>query len=160
MLAVFFNLVAIALEAANELTLVEALLPLRDADAVEAFRADQLHAMASLSLDSYGHGFGGSLIFFGGVCLVLGHLIFRSGYLPRALGVLMQIAGLSYLTNSFAHVLAPEFANRIFPAILLPAFVAEASLCLWLLVNGVNVEKWALRAGAQPTRSATATASG
>jgi hypothetical protein len=72
----------------------------------------------------------------------------------------MQIAGLSYLTDSFALILAPSFANRIFPAILVPAFVGEASLCLWLLVKGVNVEKWKARAGAQPMRSAAATVQG
>jgi len=69
-------------------------------------------------------------------------LIFRSGYLQKAIGILMQIAGLSYLTNSFALVLAPALTNRLFPAILLPAFVGEASLCLWLLVKGVNVPRW------------------
>ena len=53
-----------------------------------------------------------------------------------------MVAGAGYLTNSFALYLYPEFQARIFPAILMPAFVAEASLCLWLLVKGVNVEKW------------------
>jgi hypothetical protein len=52
----------------------------------------------------------------------------------------MQIAGLSYLINSFALILAPSLANRLFPAILVPAFIGELSLCLWLLVKGVNVE--------------------
>jgi hypothetical protein len=60
----------------------------------------------------------------------------------------MQIAGLCHLTNSFALLLAPNFANRIFPAILLPAFIAELSLCLWLLVKGVDVPKWKERANA------------
>jgi hypothetical protein len=59
----------------------------------------------------------------------------------------MQIAGLSYVTNSFALVLAPNFANRIYPAVLVPAFVGEASLCLWLIVRGVNVPKWQERVG-------------
>ncbi|HEV7509542.1 MAG TPA: DUF4386 domain-containing protein [Thermoanaerobaculia bacterium] len=113
--------------------------------------------MASLSVKSHGYGFGVALIFFGCVCLILGYLIFRSGYLPKAVGVLMQLAGLSYLTDSFALILSPSFANRIFPAILVPAFVGEASLCLWLLVKGVNVGKWNARAGAQPIRSAAAT---
>ncbi len=54
----------------------------------------------------------------------------------------MQITGVCYLTNSFALVLAPAVANRLFPAILVPAFIGEVSLCLWLLVKGVNVEKW------------------
>lgn len=47
---------------------------------------------------------------------------------------------------SFALILAPSFFNRLYPAILLLAFVGEASLCLWLLVKGVNVEKWNARA--------------
>jgi hypothetical protein len=85
---------------------------------------------------------GAALIFFGCSCLILGYLIFRSGLLPKTIGVLMQIAGLSYLTNSFALILAPDLANRIFPAILVPAFVGEASLCLWLIARRVNVEKW------------------
>lgn len=54
----------------------------------------------------------------------------------------MQIAGWCYLTNSFALLLLPTLANRLFPAILVPAFLGEASLCLWLLVKGVDVEKW------------------
>lgn len=60
----------------------------------------------------------------------------------------MQIAGLCYLTDSFALILSPALANRLFPTILVPAFVGEASLCLWLLVKGVNVERWMEQAGA------------
>lgn len=156
LLAVFFNLVSIAVEAVNEQHLVAALFPLGDAEYLRAFEPAQLHAMASLSLASYAYGFGISLIFFGCECLVLGYLIFRSGYLPGAVGVLMQIAGLCYLTNSFALLLDPGFASRIFPAILVPAFVGELSLCLWLLVKGVDVEKWKARAGAPLTRTAAA----
>ena len=52
------------------------------------------------------------------------------------------MAGLCYLTNSFALLLAPKFADRIVPAILVGPFIGEASLCLWLLVRGVNVTKW------------------
>jgi hypothetical protein len=142
LLAVFFNLVSIGVEAATTLYLVAALFPLGNTGYLKAFAPQQLYAMASLSLRLHSYGFGVSLIFFGCFCLVIGYLIFRSSYLPKALGVLMQIAGLSYLTNSFALVLAPAFANRLFPAILLPAFLGEASLCLWLLVKGVNVPKW------------------
>jgi uncharacterized protein DUF4386 len=142
LLAVFFNLVSIGVEAATTLYLVGALFPLGNAGYLKAFAPEQLYAMASLSLKLHSYGFGMSLIFFGCFCLVIGYLIFRSRYLPKALGILMQIAGLSYLTNSFALVLAPAFANRLFPAILLPAFVGETSLCLWLLVKGVNIAKW------------------
>ncbi|MFY9584231.1 MAG: DUF4386 domain-containing protein [Candidatus Acidiferrales bacterium] len=148
LLAVFFNLVSLAVEAAVQLYLLGALFPLGKAEYLRAFEPEQLYALASLSVKSHSYGFGVALIFFGCVCLILGYLIFRSGFLPKALGVLMQIAGLSYLMDSFVLILAPTFANQIFPAVLVPAFVGEASLCLWLLVKGVNVEKWEEKAGA------------
>jgi hypothetical protein len=141
LLAAFFNLVSIALEAASKLFLLAALFLWEVSDYLKAFTPDQLDALAYLSIKSHGYGFGISLIFFGFQCLVLGYLIFRSGYLPKFLGVLMQIAGLCYLTNSFALILSPALADRLFPAILLPAFIGEASLCLWLLVKGMNVSK-------------------
>jgi len=154
LLAIFFNLVSLAVEAASALNLVAALFPLGSAGYLSAFQPEQLYAMATLSVKSHSYGFGVALIFFGCECLILGYLIFRSGYLPKTIGVLMQIAGLSYLVNSFALLLAPTFSDRIFPAILIPALVGEASLCLWLLVRGVNVEKWRPQAGAQLTGSA------
>jgi len=148
LLAVFFNLVSLAVEAAITLNLVVALFPLGDAAYLKAFAPEQLYAMAMLAIRSHSYGFGVALIFFGCFCLIIGHLIFRSGYLPKAIGVLMQIAGLSYLTDSFTLLLAPNFASRIFPAILIPAFVGETSFCLWLLIKGVNVQRWKEQAGA------------
>lgn len=152
LLAVFFNLVSLAVEASVQLYLLGALFPLGQAEYLKAFKPEQLYAMASLSVKSHGYGFGVALIFFGCVCLLVGYLIFKSGYLPKTVGVLMQLAGWSYLIDSFAVILAPSFANRIFPAILIPAFIGELSLCLWLLVKGVNVEKWNARVGAQTLR--------
>jgi len=72
----------------------------------------------------------------------MGYVIFRSGYLPRALGILLQVAGLCYLINSFALLLTPDFQDRIFPAILVPAFIGELSLALWLSLRGIDVAKW------------------
>ena len=148
LLAAFFNLVSIGLEAATTMYLLEALFPLGNAAYLKAFAPEQLYAMAMLAIRSHGYGFGVALIFFGCFCLVIGYLIFRSGYLPKAIGILMQIAGLSYLTDSFTLLLAPNFANRIFPAILVPAFIGETSLCLWLLLKGVNVQRWKEQASA------------
>jgi hypothetical protein len=74
---------------------------------------------------------------------VIGYLIVRSKYLPKTLGMMMQIAGACYLLNSFAIVLYPPFGSKLFPFILLPPFVAELSLALWLLLKGVDVNKWA-----------------
>lgn len=149
-LALLFNLVQTAVLVANKLNLLTPLFLSGTADYLNAFDPRQRQALAYLSIRSHAYGFGIGLIFFAFTCLVLGYLIVKSGYVPRILGVLMQIAGLCYLTNSFALILAPRFANRLFPAILIPAFVAELSLALWLLVKGVNAEKWRQRASAGP----------
>ena len=145
-LAVWFNLVSIAIEAANELNLLATLRLLGDAAYLGVLDPAQVHALAYLPLQAYESGFGVGLIFFGCECLVLGYLICRSGYLPKVIGALMLIAGLSYLTNSFTMILAPALANQLLPAILLPAFVGETSLCLWLIAKGVHAETWKQRA--------------
>ena len=115
---------------------------LGDANYLKAFEPQQLQALAYLSIKSHGYGFGIGLIFFGCVLLVNGYLIIRSGYFPKAIGVMIQIAGICYLINSFALILAPSLTDILFPAILLPPFIGELSLCLWLIIKGVNLPKW------------------
>jgi hypothetical protein len=98
--------------------------------------------MALLSLRTHSVGFAVALLFFGACCVVLGYLIFKSRFFPKLLGVLLAVAGLCYLVNSLAVILSPAASSILFPAILLPAFVGELSLALWLTVKGVNVSKW------------------
>lgn len=148
LLAVLFNVVAIAIEAVGRLQLIVALAVLRGAESLAAFEPGQVHALAFLFVRAHGRGFSVSLLFFGGFCLVVGTLISRSGYLPKLIGVLIQIAGLGYLLDGFALILSPAFHSMIFPFSLLPAFVAESSLALWLLVKGVDVARFEARAGA------------
>ena len=157
LLGVLFNLVQTAALVAFKLNLLVALFLLGSADYLRALEPRQLNALMYLFIKADGYGFGIGLIFFGCACLVFGYLIWKSGYLPRTIGVLMQIAGVCYLTNSFALLLAPSVADAMFPAILIPAFIGELSFCLWLLVKGVNMEKWKALADAQPARSAGAT---
>jgi hypothetical protein len=73
---------------------------------------------------------------------LIGGLIAASNFLPRIIGALLMIAGGCYLINSFANFSSPAFADTLFPYILLPGLVAEASLALWLFFIGVNVSKW------------------
>ncbi|MEN3340291.1 MAG: hypothetical protein V7647_3967 [Acidobacteriota bacterium] len=142
LLATFLRMVGIAVEATATLNLVAALFPLGSAGYLAAFTPEQLHALTYLAIKSHGHGYALALLFFGACFVVHGYLIFRSGYLPKLLGILIQVAGAGYLTNSFALFVAPTFQARIFPAVLVPAFIAEFSLCLWLLVKGVDVVRW------------------
>lgn len=150
LLATFFNLVSISIEAVSTVSLFVALFFLGGADYLKAFKPDQLHALAYLADKLYNYGFGTSLVFFGCCLFVYGYLIYRSGYFPKTLGVLLIIASLSYLTNSFVLELAPAFANRIFPILVL-GFIGETSFCLWLIVKGVNVQKWEEKANGLAT---------
>ena len=80
-------------------------------------------------------------------CLLIGYLIFRSSFLPRILGVLMAFGGLGWLTGSLANLLSPPLANQMFPYIMLPGLLGEGSLTIWLLVAGVNAQRWQEQAG-------------
>jgi hypothetical protein len=144
LLATFFNLIQTAVLVANKLNLLAPILLLENVGGLDAFSfsAEQLHALSYLAIKAHGYGFGVGLIFFGFACLCRGYLIFKSGYLPRILGVLMALAGLSYLVNSLALLLAPALASALFPAVLVPAFVGELSFALWLTFRGVNMQQW------------------
>jgi hypothetical protein len=142
LLAVFFNLVSIAVEGVAAVFLATALLPLTNAAYGNAFSPEQLNVMAMLSVRSHTLGFAIALVFFGVECVILGRLISQSGYIPRAIGVLMQIAGVCYVTNSIVLLTSPPLSSRLVPAILVPPLVAELSLALWLLVKGVRARKW------------------
>jgi hypothetical protein len=147
LLAILFNLIQTAILGINKLNLLATLSLLGGAGYLKVFEPHQLQALAFLTLDLHESGFAIGLLFFGFSCLVAGNLMFRSGYFPKTLGIFLFIAGLSYIINSFSLILAPAFAAMIFPAILIPAFIAEFSVCLWLLVKGVNVPKWNERLG-------------
>lgn len=142
LLTAFFNLVSIAIEGVAAVSLADALAPVANAAYANAFTLEQLEVMAMMSVRSHTVGFGIALIFFGIECVILGYLIARSGYMPKTVGILMQVAGVCYVINSFALLLSPPLASRLFPAILLPSLIAELSLALWLLVKGVRTEKW------------------
>jgi Domain of unknown function (DUF4386) len=149
LLAVLFNLVSLAVEAISKVFLLLVAPILGSTDYLSAFKPEQLSVLANLALKSHDIAFNISLIFFACTCLVNGYLIAKSGYLPKIIGLLMQLAGLSYLTACFAALFAPAFADLITPVILIPPLIGESSLCLWLLVKGVSVEKWKERMNVQ-----------
>jgi Domain of unknown function (DUF4386) len=157
MLAVLFNLVQTSVLVANKLNLVLPLFLLADAGYLQAFTPEQRQALSYVAIRTHDYGFGVGLIFFGVECVVVGYLIIRSWYLPRTLGVMMQIAGACYVINSFAVILYPPLGSRLFPFILLPPFVAELSLALWLLVKGVDVTAWSAGNPQRPHRGALET---
>jgi len=81
-------------------------------------------------------------IFWGLWLFPLGYLVFRSGYIPRILGVLLIIAGFGYLIDSFAEFLLPNYDLTI----SMFTFIGEVLFLLWLLIKGVNADRWEKRA--------------
>jgi hypothetical protein len=143
LLAAFFSLVGCAILAFASLFRLAPLVILEDGQYLNAFSVEQLRALVSLSFELYGQAVSICFIFFGVYCLLIGFLIFKSTFLPRALGVLMAFAGIGWLTFLF-----PPLANHLSPYNLALGFIAELALMLWLLVMGVNVQRWQERARA------------
>lgn len=143
LLMLLFNLAQDAIGGMNALNTYRSLQLLGGADYLKVFSPEQLQAMALLALKAHSVGFGIALMFFGPSCIALGYLVFHSGFLPRILGILMAIAGACYLVNGLTSILFPPLASILF---LLPAFIAELSLALWLTVRGVDVPTWKERA--------------
>lgn len=140
-LSLFFGLMQTAVLIANKLNLVMPLLFLEQADKLQGFSLVQLQELAFVSIQVHDYGFGIGLIFFGFACLIDCYLIIESGFLPKFLGWLIGLAGICYLINSFTLLLAPKFSGQVFSVVMPLILLSELSLCLWLLIKGVKMEK-------------------
>jgi len=143
LLSLLFGLIQTAVLVANKINLMTPLFLLDDANHLKAFSQQQVQTLSYLSIKAHEYGFGFGLIFFGFECLIDGYLIFKSEFLPRILGIMIFIAGICYLTNTFLLIFSPRLEGILFPALLGPlVFIAEFSMCLWLIIKGVNRKKW------------------
>jgi Domain of unknown function (DUF4386) len=147
LLAAFMRLACDIILATASISHFAALRLLSNADYLSAFTSDQLQAAALFALRLHNDAYAISLVFFGFACLALGYLIFWSRFLPRWLGALMALAGISYLLNNFALFLDPALGATLFSFLFAPMFIAELALALWLAIKGVNVGKWRESAG-------------
>lgn len=139
LLAMLFRLVYAALLGAALFNLAMALRCLREAASSATFEARQLQAQALLLVNAFFDGWAVGLLVFGAHLLVLGWLIYKSGYIPKFLGVLIFIGALGYLIQNCAVFLLPDFEEKqeLFEMILgLPMAVGELSFACWLLLKG------------------------
>jgi len=139
-LMVIFSLLAVPIAMLNELTQFVALLLLSGADYLKVFTAEQLQALAYIFLRLHSQGLNIAQIFWGLWLFPMGYLIFKSGFLPRILGILLMIACFGYIIQSFAAFLGYNLSIIFFTG------WGELFLLLWLLIKGVNVEQWEKRA--------------
>jgi hypothetical protein len=143
LLDMFFTLVATAIETAG---ILDQFTPLALLNTSSTLPTGQVQALVSVHSSLSTIDYDIYTLFYGFDIICVGYLVFTSTFLPRAIGVLMAIDGLAYLVNGFADLLAPGFAAHLVPWIQLPAILGEGSLCLWLLIVGLNAERWRTRA--------------
>jgi hypothetical protein len=137
LLFLLLNLVGVAIQCFSDLFLFAGQLLLSGADYLAVFQADQLPALAMASLYLYKHGFMIAQIFYGAWLFPLGYLVFRSGILPRLLGMVLMIHCATWLLTTLQFFLLPGF--RAITYISWPlGFIAEFGLTVWLLTMGVK----------------------
>ena len=127
-----------AIAAINLLNHFIPLLLLGNADYLSAFQSEQLNAMVMIFLDAHTTGYLIAGAFFGVHLLLLGWLLFRSDLFPGILGILVFIASLGYLTESFGNFLVPGHESVFAWIVAIPAVIGELSFALWLVIKGVR----------------------
>ena len=141
LVAALFSLMGCAIQAFVSLFHLAPLVVLGGGQYLRGFDAEQLQGLAFLFLKLHAPAYSIGLVFFGAYCVLIGCLVLRSTFLPRILGALMMLGGLSWMT-----FLLPSLARSVYPYNLAPGVLGEGALTLWLLVMGVNVQRWKERA--------------
>ncbi len=140
-IAVTLVIIQTAIIAVNLLNQITPLLLLANETYLNTFQQSQLATLSLLSLNIQSQGYAIGLVFFGFYCILIGFVIYKTNAMPRVIGVLYAIAGLCYLINSFTMFLSKGFANPIFVYLAIPIFIGELSVCLWLLLKGIDTTK-------------------
>ena len=139
LLALASALTSGAVEAAALLQLYVPLVAGEARAPLVALGEGETQALVYLAIRLFETGSGFALLFFSAFCAATGALILRSRLVPRAIGVLMLLAGICYFVSSLTTLITPALAGMLVPWILLPCFVGEASLATWLLLKGVDM---------------------
>ena len=137
-LMVVVSLMGIPIAMLNELTQLGVLQLLSGADYLTVFTTAQLQALAYLFVRLHSYGIDIAFIFSGLWLFPLGYLVFKSGFLPRILGILLMLGGLSYTVSAVLFFLFPNFDATILG---LFTFIGESLFYLWLLIKGVKDQK-------------------
>lgn len=134
LLAAWFRVVyaAIFVSALSHLLIVLQLL--NGSEFLKVFETNQLHAQVMLSLTAFTDGWNIGLALFGLHLLVLGYLVFKSGYIPKILGILVIIAGLGYTIDNFGKILSTNYNVSLTTF----TFIGEVLLIFWLLWRGIK----------------------
>jgi len=137
LLAAWFRLVYAAIFAAALNNLFSILDLVNSSDYLKVFETGQLHAQVLIFLNAFNYGWDIGLAIFGLHLFVLGYLVFKSGYIPKVLGVLLVIASFGYLIDSFGKFILPSYNLTI----VMFTFIGELLFMLWLLFKGAKISE-------------------
>jgi hypothetical protein len=137
LLAAFLGLAGCVIKTFSRVFYIAPLFILGGSHYLSVFNVEQLQALALLFLKVNDQGAGIALAFFGFAGLLKGYLIIRSTFLPRILGAWSALAGLGWLT-----FLSPTLGPQLFSYTAAFGFLGAAVMIVWLLVKGVNEERW------------------
>ena len=136
------SLAGITVGAASGVHEMGALALLHDATNATSTAASQMQAIAQTTFREDPQGFRIGMVYFGLHVASIGYLILRSNFIPKIIGAILLAGGSSYFITSFASFLAPDLGARLTPFVIPIALLGEGSITLWLLIKGVDVEKW------------------
>ena len=137
LLTAWFQLVYAAISLVALINLVTALRLLNNADYIKVFGPDQLHTQVWLTLHAFRDGWSFGFFFFAINLMLRGYLAFRSGYIPKIVGLLLIIAGLGYFINTLQPFLFPK-VNIGYIAI---TYFGELVFMFWLLIKGWRIKE-------------------
>ena len=140
LLAVFFRLVETTLACIAIINSYVAMQLVSDSDHVKTFDSNQIHALSILH-DTYALTFIVVAIFLGLGSTIFNYLLFKSGYIPKALAIWGIFSSLLLLISQFAIVIFPEVEKTIIPAFYGPIALDEIALGFWLLIKGADIPK-------------------
>lgn len=142
-LAILFtllNLAGVAIQCSSDLFLFAIQFLMNGPDYLNVFQVDQLQSLAMFFLDLREKGFTIAQLFYGAWLFPLGYLVFKSGYLPKILGIVLMVHCFTWLSTFFQSLLFPGFTTITYVSYPL-GFIAEFGLTLWLLVMGGKEQK-------------------
>ncbi|MDP5276732.1 DUF4386 domain-containing protein [Chengkuizengella axinellae] len=141
MLMVLCVLIAVSVLSVNMLNHIAPLLLLNNSDYLSVFETSQLHSFSMFFLELHSYGYLIAQIFFGLWLFPLGYLVYKSGFIPKMIGILLMLGCFGYLIDFFISSLYPNSLSLISLIVTVPADLGEFSLCLWLLIVGVKIKE-------------------
>ncbi len=143
LIAAFSRLAMTVIQGINLLNHFIVLLLLGGAGYLTVFAPDQIQALVMMFLNAHETVVLIWGLFFSLHLIVYGHLVYKSGYIPKIIGILLVFAALPYLLQGFGNILFPQYKETFTSIAFLSSI--EIALPLWLLIKGVNVDQWQKR---------------